>query len=127
MTNEGRAKEYFDLFEQYRGYRPTAEVHDDAGGTTHIKADGFAEVIISSHGGWDMPNVISYPEGTDYESLAKPGWPRGRGMARKIACIFADYHAHKRRGEKPPYFLLSQDDYLRDVTTRNKKAEKMGR
>jgi large subunit ribosomal protein L30 len=126
MTNEGRAKEYFDLFEQYRGFRPSAEVQHGADGTSRIKIEGFAEVIIGSGGGWAMPDVKTYPEGTAYEPAVRLGWPSGRGMASKIACIFADYYARQRGpGEKPPYFLLSPADCLRDV--KNTNAVETGR
>jgi hypothetical protein len=84
--------EYFRLFEHYRGFRPDAAVRIDAYGSAHISIPGFAEVIISSTGGCDMPAVKSYPEGTDYARAADLGWPAGRGEPRKIACIFADFY-----------------------------------
>jgi hypothetical protein len=80
------------LFERYRGFRPDTTVRADAHGTS-IRIPGFAEVIISSTGGCDMPDVKSYPEGTDYVPAAALGWPVGRGEPRKIACIFADFYA----------------------------------
>jgi hypothetical protein len=117
MTDEGQAKEFFDLFEQVRGYRPRAKVERDAYGNTRIRMDGFADVIISVHGRWDMDEsqVRSFREGDEYEYAVKSGWPRGHGMASKVACIFADFYLHKKRGEKPPYFLLSHGDYLRQI------------
>jgi endonuclease III len=103
---------YLREFQQYRGFRPDATITTDAYGAAHIQIPGFAEVTISRDGRCDMPKIKSFPEGGDYVTQAKPGWPTERGAAAKMACIFADFYRNRERGDKPPYFLFTPGEWL---------------
>jgi len=104
-----KAEQYFSLYEQYRGERPSGKVEVvEQDEITRIKAEGHAEVTIGRNNGWALA-AKSYPEGNDYEPARRLGWPGGRGWPAKIACIFADYYA---RGEKPPYLSQSPAQFL---------------
>ena len=107
-------EEYRQLFEQYRGFPiPPDAVQTDSDGITRIRMEGFADVRIGPKGGPSMPRIISYPEGGDYAPAEDLGWLRGDGAGAIMACIFADFYARRRRGEKAPYLLVSPEEYLR--------------
>jgi len=100
------------------GFRPQAQFETDVN-FSYIRIPDFAEIAIRRDtGGWEMPDVKTFKEGAEFAPAARLGWPSGRGDACKVACIFADFYAVKKRGEKPPYFRFTPEESRRKARVR---------